>query len=211
MQQFPASDTPQVYHISLLYKRVVSDGTFPICGCPFREPRVFTIAHIYTAFYIYIYIYYLFMFISGQYIIYIYICLGIHVYINICMYIVHICNYRLFFWDILMFVFGNRRRIAISQAEMLTWWLMDHLKQDHTQPVRGLFIVWFCWQNRDGFDLALKSLNDGFMSQESIFLFSQSIQGIAWKIGSFNGWAYGYMGRKRRAEDYNTWVSSFQP
>ena len=29
MQQFPASDTPQVYHISLLYKRVVGDGTFP--------------------------------------------------------------------------------------------------------------------------------------------------------------------------------------
>ena len=29
MQQFPASDTPQVYHISLLYQRVVSDGTFP--------------------------------------------------------------------------------------------------------------------------------------------------------------------------------------
>ena len=24
----PASDTPQVYHISLLYKRVLSDGTF---------------------------------------------------------------------------------------------------------------------------------------------------------------------------------------
>ena len=29
MQQLPASDTPQVYHISLLYKRVVSDGIFP--------------------------------------------------------------------------------------------------------------------------------------------------------------------------------------
>ena len=26
---FAASDTPQIYHISLLYKRVVSDGAFP--------------------------------------------------------------------------------------------------------------------------------------------------------------------------------------
>ena len=32
---------PQVYHISLLYKRVVKK-----CGCPFREPRVFETAHL---------------------------------------------------------------------------------------------------------------------------------------------------------------------
>ena len=38
------NDTPQVYHISLLYKRV---GPSQICGCPFREPRVLDIAHIY--------------------------------------------------------------------------------------------------------------------------------------------------------------------
>ena len=63
MQQLPASDTPQIYHISLLYKRVVSDGPSQICGCLFREPRVFTIAHIYIyiiyIFDIYIYIIYI--------------------------------------------------------------------------------------------------------------------------------------------------------
>ena len=32
-------------------------GPSQICGCPFREPRVFEIAHIYI--YIYIYIYYI--------------------------------------------------------------------------------------------------------------------------------------------------------
>ena len=31
-------------------------GPSQICGCPFREPRVFTIAHIYTYTYIHIYI-----------------------------------------------------------------------------------------------------------------------------------------------------------
>ena len=43
---FPASDAPQVCHISFLCKRVVAMGPFQICGCPFRQPRVFEIAHV---------------------------------------------------------------------------------------------------------------------------------------------------------------------
>ena len=41
----PLSDYPQVWHISFLCKQV-SDGTFPISGCPFREPGVSEIAHV---------------------------------------------------------------------------------------------------------------------------------------------------------------------
>jgi hypothetical protein len=134
-------------------------------------------------------------------------------YIYICMYIVHICNYRLFFetfWCLCSVIAG----VAISQAEMLTWWLMDHLKQDHTQPVRGLFIVWFCWQNRDGFDLALKSLNDGFMSQESIFLFFSIHTGNCmedWQLQWLSIWVYGSKEKSRRLQHMGFQFSTLEP
>ena len=44
-------------------------GPSQICGCPFREPRVFTIAHMYIYIYIYIYVY-----------IYVYIYMYIYIY-----------------------------------------------------------------------------------------------------------------------------------
>ena len=50
IKQFPASGTPEICQITLLYKLVVIDWAFQlvvdVCGCPFCEPRVFEIAHI---------------------------------------------------------------------------------------------------------------------------------------------------------------------